>query len=145
MDRMRKIKRQLSLTLRGGHTGDKSLTETIGSSQDTANSDSVIKHSDTPARGYRSHWDTPVSLTLGHAGARVSLTLGHASIAHTGDINKRLSLPADIRLPDGYLEKFSLNSPPFDKPLSRRLRRVSLSEIGFGKLETYVKLDKLGE
>uniref|UniRef100_A0A671LQJ5 cyclin-dependent kinase n=1 Tax=Sinocyclocheilus anshuiensis TaxID=1608454 RepID=A0A671LQJ5_9TELE len=69
--------------------------------------------------------------------------------AHRGrecdDINKRLSLPADIRLPDGYLEKFNLNSPLFDKPLSRRLRRVSLSEIGFGKLETYVKLDKLGE
>lgn len=42
------------------------------------------------------------------------------------DINKRLSLPADIRLPDGYLEKFNLNSPLFDKPLSRRLRRVSL-------------------
>ncbi|XP_041037419.1 cyclin-dependent kinase 17 isoform X3 [Carcharodon carcharias] len=61
------------------------------------------------------------------------------------DINKRLSLPADIRLPEGYLEKFAMNSPPFDKPLSRRLRRVSLSEIGFGKLETYVKLDKLGE
>ncbi|MGH0180390.1 UNVERIFIED_CONTAM: hypothetical protein FKN15_004119 [Acipenser sinensis] len=61
------------------------------------------------------------------------------------DINKRLSLPVDIRLPDGYLEKFALSSPPFDKPLSRRLRRASLSEIGFGKLETYVKLDKLGE
>lgn len=42
------------------------------------------------------------------------------------DINKRLSLPADIRLPEGYLEKLSLNSPLFDKPLSRRLRRVSL-------------------
>ncbi|KAG9336023.1 hypothetical protein JZ751_003282 [Albula glossodonta] len=42
----------------------------------------------------------------------------------------------NIRLPDGYLEKFNLNSPLFDKPLSRRLRRVSLSEIGFGKLET---------
>nr|XP_015203559.1 PREDICTED: uncharacterized protein LOC102682506 [Lepisosteus oculatus] len=63
----------------------------------------------------------------------------------TEDINKRLSLPADIRLPEGYLEKFAMNSPPFDKPLSRRLRRASLSEIGFGKLETYVKLDKLGE
>uniref|UniRef100_A0A8C9V624 cyclin-dependent kinase n=1 Tax=Scleropages formosus TaxID=113540 RepID=A0A8C9V624_SCLFO len=61
------------------------------------------------------------------------------------DINKRLSLPADIRLPEGYLEKFAMNSPPFDKPMSRRLRRASLSEIGFGKLETYVKLDKLGE
>ncbi|KAJ8370791.1 hypothetical protein SKAU_G00108190 [Synaphobranchus kaupii] len=61
------------------------------------------------------------------------------------DINKRLSLPADIRLPEGYLEKFAMNSPPFDKPMSRRLRRASLSEIGFGKLETYIKLDKLGE
>ncbi|KAI4803396.1 hypothetical protein KUCAC02_006945 [Chaenocephalus aceratus] len=47
------------------------------------------------------------------------------------DLNKRLSLPADIRIPDG--------------PLSRRSRRASLSEIGFGKLETYIKLDKLGE
>uniref|UniRef100_A0A8C9XRI1 Cyclin dependent kinase 16 n=1 Tax=Sander lucioperca TaxID=283035 RepID=A0A8C9XRI1_SANLU len=64
----------------------------------------------------------------------------------TEDINKRLSLPADIRLPDGYLEKFNLIGPAlFEQPISRRLRRVSLSEIGFGKLETYVKLDKLGE
>ncbi|PWA20011.1 hypothetical protein CCH79_00016054 [Gambusia affinis] len=61
------------------------------------------------------------------------------------DLNKRLSLPADIRIPDGYLEKLQLSSPPFDQPLSRRSRRASLSEIGFGKLETYVKLDKLGE
>uniref|UniRef100_A0A8C9Z1F2 Cyclin dependent kinase 17 n=1 Tax=Sander lucioperca TaxID=283035 RepID=A0A8C9Z1F2_SANLU len=61
------------------------------------------------------------------------------------DLNKRLSLPADIRIPDSYLEKLQLSSPSFDQPLSRRSRRASLSEIGFGKLETYVKLDKLGE
>ncbi|XP_074482448.1 cyclin-dependent kinase 17 [Sebastes fasciatus] len=61
------------------------------------------------------------------------------------DLNKRLSLPADIRIPDGYLEKMQLSSPTFDQPLSRRSRRASLSEIGFGKLETYIKLDKLGE
>ncbi|KAK7895962.1 hypothetical protein WMY93_021287 [Mugilogobius chulae] len=61
------------------------------------------------------------------------------------DLNKRLSLPADIRIPDGYLEKLQLTSPTFDQPLSRRSRRASLSEIGFGKLETYIKLDKLGE
>uniref|UniRef100_A0A8C3GB23 Cyclin dependent kinase 17 n=1 Tax=Cyclopterus lumpus TaxID=8103 RepID=A0A8C3GB23_CYCLU len=61
------------------------------------------------------------------------------------DLNKRLSLPADIRIPDGYLEKLQLTSPQFDQPLSRRSRRASLSEIGFGKLETYIKLDKLGE
>jgi serine/threonine protein kinase len=29
--------------------------------------------------------------------------------------------------------------------LNRRQRRASLSEIGFGKLQTYVKLEKLGE
>lgn len=43
------------------------------------------------------------------------------------DINKRLSLPADIRLPDGYLEKFNVIGPAlFEQPISRRLRRVSL-------------------
>ncbi|CAJ0930605.1 unnamed protein product [Ranitomeya imitator] len=61
------------------------------------------------------------------------------------DLNKRLSLPADIRIPDGYLEKLQINSPQFDQPMSRRSRRASLSEIGFGKMETYVKLEKLGE
>ncbi|XP_043933539.1 cyclin-dependent kinase 17-like isoform X2 [Protopterus annectens] len=76
---------------------------------------------------------------------RVRMRNHHHRRISTEDINKRLSLPADIRLPEGYLEKFAMNSPPFDKPLSRRLRRASLSEIGFGKLETYVKLEKLGE
>ncbi|XP_041941863.1 cyclin-dependent kinase 17-like isoform X2 [Alosa sapidissima] len=76
---------------------------------------------------------------------RVRMRNNHARRICNEDINKRLSLPADIRLPEGYLEKFAMNSPPFDKPLSRRLRRASLSEIGFGKLETYIKLDKLGE
>ncbi|XP_072027290.1 cyclin-dependent kinase 17-like isoform X2 [Amphiura filiformis] len=59
------------------------------------------------------------------------------------DISKRLSLPADMQLPDDFLHKYSL-SPPFEK-MTRRSRRASLSEIGFGKIETYTKLDKLGE
>ncbi|XP_041457758.1 cyclin-dependent kinase 17-like isoform X2 [Lytechinus variegatus] len=59
------------------------------------------------------------------------------------DISKRLSLPVDMRLPEHFIEKYSL-SPPFEK-MSRRSRRASLSEIGFGKMETYTKLDKLGE
>lgn len=42
------------------------------------------------------------------------------------DLNKRLSLPADIRIPDGYLEKLQISSPPFDQPMSRRSRRASL-------------------
>ncbi|XP_025907729.1 cyclin-dependent kinase 16-like [Nothoprocta perdicaria] len=99
MDRMKKIKRQLSMTLRGGRGGE---PRDEGPPSDTA-------------------------------------------CAPRQDLNKRLSLPADIRLPEGCLERLTLQSPLFERPLTRRLRRVSLSEIGFGKLETYVKLDKLGE
>ncbi|KAJ8258712.1 hypothetical protein COCON_G00177240 [Conger conger] len=61
------------------------------------------------------------------------------------DVSKRMSLPMDIRLPPEFLRKLQLESPPTDKPLSRVSRRASLSDIGFGKLETYVKLGKLGE
>ncbi|NWR76777.1 CDK18 kinase, partial [Centropus unirufus] len=61
------------------------------------------------------------------------------------DVSKRLSLPMDIRLPPEFLQKLQMDSPEFPKPLSRMSRRASLSDIGFGKMETYVKLDKLGE
>ncbi|KAI4826237.1 hypothetical protein KUCAC02_021878 [Chaenocephalus aceratus] len=81
--------------------------------------------------------------TVGLTGEEAGLFRDY--ITRITDLNKRLSLPADIRIPDGYLEKLQLSSPPFDQPLSRRSRRASLSEIGFGKLETYIKLDKLGE
>ncbi|XP_064488020.1 cyclin-dependent kinase 16-like isoform X2 [Ornithodoros turicata] len=57
------------------------------------------------------------------------------------DISKRLSLPADLRLPESFLSKQLV----LDGPLSRTVRRQSLSEIGFGRMETYTKLDKLGE
>ena len=51
----------------------------------------------------------------------------------------------DIRLPQEFLQKLQLENPGLPKPLTRMSRRASLSDIGFGKLETYVKLDKLGE
>ncbi|XP_039299006.1 cyclin-dependent kinase 17 isoform X2 [Nilaparvata lugens] len=57
------------------------------------------------------------------------------------DITKRLSLPADLHLPESFLAKQNLSSGP----LSRSSRRQSLSEIGFGRTETYTKLDKLGQ
>ena len=60
------------------------------------------------------------------------------------EINKRLSLPADLKLPENFVEKQAV-SPTLDGPLSRVTRRQSLSEIGFGKMDTYTKLDKLGE
>ena len=60
------------------------------------------------------------------------------------EINKRLSLPADLKLPDNFVEKQAV-SPTLDGPLTRATRRQSLSEIGFGRMDTYTKLDKLGE
>lgn len=60
------------------------------------------------------------------------------------DIQKRLSLPVDIRLPQTVVEKLN-RTPTFDNPLTRKSRRASLAEIGFGKLETYKKILDLGE
>jgi len=64
------------------------------------------------------------------------------------EISKRLSLPSDIRLPNEFLQKISAQGDhaSFDpENLTRQRRRSSLSEIGFGKIESYIKLDKLGE
>ncbi|XP_072343949.1 cyclin-dependent kinase 16-like isoform X3 [Scyliorhinus torazame] len=147
MDRMKKIKRQLSMTLRGSQTSEKSLTDLSEQLNVEENniSDNEIVHEDLKmGSDGESDQASATSSDEVQSPVRVRMRNNVRKIS-TEDINKRLSLPADIRLPEGYLEKFAMNSPPFDKPLSRRLRRVSLSEIGFGKLETYVKLDKLGE
>ncbi|XP_058499618.1 cyclin-dependent kinase 16-like [Solea solea] len=189
MERMRKIKRQLSLTLgRGGAgEGDRTVSDTINQ-EVTSHSDSEVSVRSSGGLKARSSSSSLQSLLQSYRkpralGRSLSSYLNHANrleIVHedmkmssdgesdaasssddvqspvrvrlrnkkisTEDINKRLSLPADIRLPDDYLEKFNVIGPSlFEQPISRRLRRVSLSEIGFGKLETYIKLDKLGE
>uniref|UniRef100_A0A4W2DR83 cyclin-dependent kinase n=1 Tax=Bos indicus x Bos taurus TaxID=30522 RepID=A0A4W2DR83_BOBOX len=170
---VKKIKRQLSMTLRGGRGIDKTngAPEQIGLDESGGGGGSDLGEAPTRAapgeprsvRGPLSSAPEIVheDLKMGSDGesdqasatssdevqspVRVRMRNHPPRKISTEDINKRLSLPADIRLPEGYLEKLTLNSPIFDKPLSRRLRRVSLSEIGFGKLETYIKLDKLGE
>ncbi|KAJ6655298.1 hypothetical protein lerEdw1_005490, partial [Lerista edwardsae] len=192
MDRMKKIKRQLSMTLRGSRTVEKNLNEPINIEENNSSDNGPTVKSVRPgtsrsihaflhhyagsfrrprlaiSRSLSAHLNRTARLEIVHedlkmgsdgesdqasgtssdevqSPVRVRMRNNPTRKISTEDINKRLSLPADIRLPEGYLEKLTLNSPLFDKPLSRRLRRVSLSEIGFGKLETYVKLDKLGE
>lgn len=71
-------------------------------------------------------------------------TMGARKLSSQEEINKRLSLPADLKLPDNFVEKQAV-SPTLEGPLSRATRRQSLSEIGFGRMDTYTKLDKLGE
>lgn len=65
-------------------------------------------------------------------------------ISKQEEINKRLSLPADLRLPENFVSR-QIVTPTLEGPLSRATRRQSLSEIGFGRIDTYTKLDKLGE
>ncbi|XP_005533750.1 PREDICTED: cyclin-dependent kinase 16 [Pseudopodoces humilis] len=131
MDRMKKIKRQLSMTLRGGRAPDKGL----GDPRDGPGSDSE-PGGDEARMGSDGESDPPSGTSSEEVTSPVRLRQ-HPRTSACEDVTKRLSLPADTRLPEGGLG--------LPGPLSRRLRRVSLSEIGFGKLETYVKLDKLGE
>ncbi|XP_063039236.1 LOW QUALITY PROTEIN: cyclin-dependent kinase 16-like [Melospiza melodia melodia] len=132
MDRMKKIKRQLSMTLRGGRAPDKALG---GDPRDGTGSDSE-PGGDEARMGSDGESDPPSGTSSEEVASPVRLRQ-HPRHGACEDVTKRLSLPADTRLPEGGLG--------LPGPLSRRLRRVSLSEIGFGKLETYVKLDKLGE
>ncbi|KAI2599213.1 CDK16 isoform 8, partial [Pan troglodytes] len=153
MDRMKKIKRQLSMTLRGGRGIDKTngAPEQIGLDESGGGGGSDPGEAPTraapgelrSARGPLSSAPEIVheDLKMGSDGesdqasatssdevqspVRVRMRNHPPRKISTEDINKRLSLPADIRLPEGYLEKLTLNSPIFDKPLSRRLRRVS--------------------
>ncbi|XP_048404177.1 cyclin-dependent kinase 17-like isoform X2 [Stegostoma tigrinum] len=148
MDRLRIIKHRLSITLRSRQPLDDSLSQLAEqmSLEENNSRDNGIVH-ETVKMGSDSESDqiSSTSLDVVHSPAGVRLRARHHQRISTEDVTKRLSLPADLRLPEAYLEKFATNSVPFDKPMSRRLRRASLSEIGFGKLETYVKLDKLGE
>ncbi|KAG5450837.1 Cyclin-dependent kinase 16 [Clonorchis sinensis] len=57
-------------------------------------------------------------------------------------VSNRLSLPANINLPPHLWRRATQF---LEEPMSRRERRCSLSEIGFGKSESYAKLDMLGQ
>ncbi|XP_030062363.1 cyclin-dependent kinase 17 [Microcaecilia unicolor] len=148
MDRMKIIKRRLSMSLRSSRPVDDSLSELaeqINLDESAGKDNGVVHENVKMGSDGESDQASGTSSDEIQSPVRVRMRNHHNRRISTEDINKRLSLPADIRLPEGYLEKFATSSPPFDKPMSRRLRRASLSEIGFGKLETYIKLDKLGE
>uniref|UniRef100_A0A674AME6 Cyclin dependent kinase 17 n=1 Tax=Salmo trutta TaxID=8032 RepID=A0A674AME6_SALTR len=203
MEKMKRFKRRLSLTLRSSHTIDESLSELAEQMtiEDGGNKDNepIVRNGRPPSshsmhsflHQYTGSFKKPPLrrphsviggslgsfMTFPSNGSRLDIVHENLKMGSDGesdqasgtssdevqsptgvclrnrvqrrismeDLNKRLSLPADIRIPDGYLEKLQLSSPTFDQPLSRLSRRASLSEIGFGKLETYIKLDKLGE
>ncbi|XP_035713184.1 cyclin-dependent kinase 18 isoform X2 [Folsomia candida] len=95
----------------------------------------------SPARIRPSHGVSSYGVTLRQKSQR-----RHSEMDLSQDISKRLSLPADLHIPESFLAKQAASSyTVVEAPLTRTSRRQSLSEIGFGKSETYIKLDKLGE
>uniref|UniRef100_A0A671VUA4 cyclin-dependent kinase n=1 Tax=Sparus aurata TaxID=8175 RepID=A0A671VUA4_SPAAU len=148
MNKMKNFKRRFSLSV--------PRTETIEENEFTEQINQLnIQHTQglTPDRlGPPSQDASPVTPEPTTPGAQSPSHLHYHSKAQhrrfsMEDVSKRMSLPMDIRLPPEFLKKLQLESDnsPLCKPLSRMSRRASLSDIGFGKLETYVKLGKLGE
>ena len=69
------------------------------------------------------------------------MSVAQRKMSSQEEINKRLSLPADLKLPDNFVEKLAV-SPTLDGPLSRATRRQSLSEIGKGEIHLNVQETK---
>uniref|UniRef100_A0A8C3Y960 cyclin-dependent kinase n=1 Tax=Catharus ustulatus TaxID=91951 RepID=A0A8C3Y960_CATUS len=135
MNKMKNFKRRFSLSVPRTETIEESLTEFTEQFNQLNNQ---RNEGEEPLGGIRDHpgWSpVPPVRFRNHGQRRFSME----------DVSKRLSLPMDIRLPPEFLQKLQMESLELPKPLSRMSRRASLSDIGFGKLETYIKLDKLGE
>ncbi|XP_075259604.1 cyclin-dependent kinase 18-like isoform X1 [Convolutriloba macropyga] len=63
------------------------------------------------------------------------------------NLNKRLSLPATMQLSPEVVKQMSVRNTQLfsNQPISRQSRRESLHELGFGRITSYEKLEKLGE
>ncbi|KAM8976555.1 cyclin-dependent kinase 18 [Pelodytes ibericus] len=148
MNKMKTFKRRFSLSVPRTETIEESLAEfTEQYNQLNSRHTEGLGHSHLQL-SHLSPSNAALSPSDGEGLSPTSLSYRKAAHRRLSmeDVSKRLSLPMDIRLPAELLDKLQMNSPEDDqKPLTRLSRRASLSDIGFGKLETYVKLDKLGE
>ncbi|NXX16197.1 CDK18 kinase, partial [Podargus strigoides] len=157
MNKMKNFKRRFSLSVPRTETIEESLTEFTEQfnqlnnrrNEDLAQGHLQLEHlgrdfraDPSPMSPSEVEGQSPVAVRYRNNQRHAFVT---CSCGPLQDVSKRLSLPMDIRLPPEFLQKLQMESSEFPKHLSRMSRRASLSDIGFGKLETYVKLDKLGE
>ncbi|XP_054835946.1 cyclin-dependent kinase 18 isoform X1 [Eublepharis macularius] len=149
MNKMKTFKRRFSLSVPRTETIEESLaefTEQFNQLNNRKNEDMAQGHLHLGHlnRDIRSQ-SSSTSPSEGQSPTTVRYRNGNQRRFSMEDVSKRLSLPMDIRLPPEFLHKLDMESPEISKPLSRMSRRASLSDIGFGKMETYDKMDKLGE
>ncbi|XP_060087305.1 cyclin-dependent kinase 18 [Heteronotia binoei] len=149
MNKMKTFKRRFSLSVPRTETIEESLaefTEQFNQLNNRKNEDMAQGHLHLGhlSRDIRSQ-SSSTSPLEGRSPTTVRYRNGNQRRFSMEDVSKRLSLPMDIRLPPEFLQKLEMENPEISKPLSRMSRRASLSDIGFGKMETYDKMDKLGE
>uniref|UniRef100_A0A0B8RY53 cyclin-dependent kinase n=1 Tax=Philothamnus irregularis TaxID=1899461 RepID=A0A0B8RY53_9SAUR len=149
MNKMKTFKRRFSLSVPRTETIEESLaefTEQFNQLNNRKNEDMAQGHLHLAHlnRDIRMQ-PSSASPSEGRSPTSVHYRNGNQRRFSMEDVSKRLSLPMDINLPPEFLQKLEMENPEISKPLSRMSRRASLSDIGFGKMETYVKLEKLGE
>ncbi|XP_069489253.1 cyclin-dependent kinase 18 [Ambystoma mexicanum] len=154
MNKMKNFKRRFSLSVPRTETIEESLvefTEQFNQLNNRRNEDPGHRHLQLShlSATYRAE-PSSLSPSEGQGPSPTAVRYRNSSQRRFSmeDISRQYALPVDIRLPTEILQKLQLDSPELPdmpKPLSRMSRRASLSDIGFGKLETYIKLDKLGE
>lgn len=156
---MRRIKRALSLK----GTKDETLAEFAEQVNLEINGrDNGYEHQNGPMRDNFNRSEVGLDSVAQGDFTQVNMRKprSKSTMSASGASNKRLSLPVlhygtslnDISMGKSAAHRtrssgdFS-KSPPFgsEQHLSRSSRRMSLSELGYGKMESYIKLDKLGE
>jgi len=94
------------------------------------------------------HSQSVVSNDSGHGSGNEQDATQYSPVKHRNPSKKtwemrmkRMSLPANLEM----LENTSLSPVKVGGIMTRKERRVSMSEMGYGKISSYTKLDKLGE
>lgn len=154
---MKKIKRALSLKGKGVDETLSELAEQM--SFDVNGKDNGFDHQNGPMKD---DFEAGVEMADEFLQVPMRKPRSKSTVSAPTNSSKRLSLPVlhygtslnDISMRKSPAHRTrsstefgSSKSPPYssEQHLSRRSRRMSLSELGYGKIETYVKLDKLGE
>ncbi|KAG8514049.1 Cyclin-dependent kinase 17, partial [Galemys pyrenaicus] len=161
IDRMKKFKRRLSLTLRGSQTIDESLSELAEQmtiEENSSKDNEPIVKNGRPPTSHSMH-----SFLHQYTGSFKKPPLRRPHSVIGGSLGSFMAMPRNGSRLDIVHENLKMGSDgesdqasgtssdevqsPTGVCLRNRIhRRISMeSEIGFGKMETYIKLEKLGE
>ncbi|KAF3814555.1 hypothetical protein GH733_017713 [Mirounga leonina] len=161
VDRMKKFKRRLSLTLRGSQTIDESLSELAEQmtiEENSSKDNEPIVKNGRPPTSHSMH-----SFLHQYTGSFKKPPLRRPHSVIGGSLGSFMAMPRNGSRLDIVHENLKMGSDgesdqasgtssdevqsPTGVCLRNRIhRRISMeSEIGFGKMETYIKLEKLGE